>query len=231
MSKTKYYEQIGVAMTCRSFQEYKEMFMLEKDLLEKGRILDVASGASSFVTELNANGFDATAVDPLYRLTHEEMKNHGKREVETAAQKIEMVKHQFVWNSYKNIEAHHEIRKNSLEKFLAGYQNKENYIPAALPDLPFENDTFSLVVCNHFLFLYQEQFGYDFHLQAVNELIRVTKPGGIIRIYPLVGFKNEPYPFMDELMNELEIINVTAELLSTSFRFLPAATQFLNIYK
>ncbi|MEJ9368520.1 hypothetical protein P9253_06020, partial [Schinkia azotoformans] len=69
MCKTELYAQSGVAMTCRSYQEYKEMFMLKEGLLRNGRILDIASGASSLTAELNQKGYEAIAVDPLYTLT------------------------------------------------------------------------------------------------------------------------------------------------------------------
>jgi SAM-dependent methyltransferase len=234
MSKTEYYEQIGVAMTCRSFKEYVEMFMLDEHLLKKGRVLDVASGASSFVAELSKRGYDSVAVDPLYRLSLEEMTTHGNKEIEVATQKLEKIKDRFVWDSYKSLEAHNQIRKNSFQQFLESYKmdaRKETYIPGALPALPFEDETFSLVLCNHFLFLYQEQFDYDFHIQALKELIRITQKGGMIRIYPLVGFKNESYPYLENLMKVVGSECTEIELIRTNFRFIPSATHFLTIKK
>jgi SAM-dependent methyltransferase len=231
MNKTEYYEQLGVAMTCRSFNEYKEMFMLDEHLLNKGKVLDVASGASSFVAELSKRGYDAVAVDPLYKLSLEEMNDLGNKEIEIATLKLDKIKDLFVWESYKSIESHNQIRINSFKQFLESYAKEENYISAALPSLPFDNETFSLILCNHFLFLYQEQFDYEFHLKAINELIRITKKGGVIRIYPLVGFKNESYPYLDKLIKTLSSNGVEIELTSTNFRFIPTATHFLNIKK
>ncbi|WP_052401121.1 class I SAM-dependent methyltransferase [Oceanobacillus jeddahense] len=153
MSETKYYEQTGVAMTCRSFNEYKEMFMLDDLLLNKGKILDVASGASSFVAELSKRGYDAVAVDPLYSLSLEGMNDFGSREIQIATEKIDKIKDFFVWDSYESIESHNQIRINSFEQFLESYAEEEKYFSAALPSLPFEDETFSLIVCNHFLFL------------------------------------------------------------------------------
>ena len=86
MSRVRLYEQIGVAMTCRSYEEYKKMFSLEDALLEKSKILDVAAGASSFVAKANIRGYDA--VDPLYSLTPEEMVTHGQKEMRKATQKL-----------------------------------------------------------------------------------------------------------------------------------------------
>jgi hypothetical protein len=65
MEKNNFYEQLGVAMTCRSFAEYERMFDLVKSDLQKGSILDIASGASSFTAMARRHGYEAFAVDPL----------------------------------------------------------------------------------------------------------------------------------------------------------------------
>lgn len=234
MGNAEFYEQVGVAMTCRSFQEYEDMFMLDEQLLQKGRILDVAAGGSSFVAELRKRRYDAAAVDPLYKLSAEEMNMFGNKEIDITTQKLDKIKHQLVWDSYKSLEYHNEIRIKSFQQFLEDYEKdgkKETYITAALPSLPFADETFSFVLCNHFLFLYQEQFDYEFHLRALNELLRITKKGGVIRIYPLVGFKNEPYPYLNQLIDTLEHQGVEIELTPTNFCFLPTATHFLHIKK
>lgn len=234
MSKTEFYEQFGVAMTCRSFKEYEEMFMLDEHSLKKGRVLDVASGGSSFVAELSKRGYDAVAVDPLYRLSVEEMNTFGNKEIEIAAQKLEKVKHLYEWDSYESLDAHNEIRVHSFQQFLDSYKQdvkKKKYVTASLPSFPFDDDTFSLILCNHFLFLYQEQFDFKFHLEAIEEMIRVTKKGGSIRIYPIVDFKYQIYPHLDELIETLNKIDVSAKIYGTNFRFLPSANHFLQIDK
>jgi SAM-dependent methyltransferase len=234
MSRVKMYEQIGVAMTCRSYEEYEKMFSLEQSLLKKGKILDVAAGASSFVAEAKMKGYDAVAVDPLYKMTIDEMTKHGQRELEAATEKLTKYAHLYVWEGYKNLEHHDQLRKHALELFLEQYRhdkNKEFFIPAALPCLPFEDNTYTLVLCNHFLFLYQEQFNNQFHLKAIQEMIRVTKKGGVIRVYPIVGFKDEEYPYLDRLIETLNDERIKAEKIKTNFRFLPSATHFLSISK
>nr|WP_295974949.1 methyltransferase domain-containing protein [uncultured Bacillus sp.] len=235
MSEAEFYEQhSGVAMTCRSYKEYEEMFMFDDCLFKKGRVLDAASGGSSFIAELTKKGYDAVAVDPLYRLSVEEMNAFGYQEIEIASQKLEKVKHIYEWVSYESLDMHNDIRRHSFQKFLESYKQdvkKEKYIAASLTSLPFENDTFSLVVCNHFLFLYQEQFDFNFHLKAIEEMIRVTKVGGSIRIYPLVDFKSQIYTHLDELIDAINTSHASAKIKETPFRFLPSAHHFLQIDK
>ncbi|WP_377918321.1 hypothetical protein [Bacillus songklensis] len=62
-------------------------------------------------------------------------------------------------------------------------------------------------------------------------MIRVTKKGGMIQIYPLVGFKDEEYPYLDKLLETINDERVVAEKVKTNFRFLPSATHVLTISK
>jgi len=234
VAESEIYEQFGVAMTCRSFEEYENMFMLDERLFKRGKVLDVASGGSSFVAELTKKGYAATAVDPLYKLSVGEMNKLGNKEIELASQRLEKVKHSYEWKSYGSLDSHNEIRRHSFHQFINSYKQdimKEKYIPASLPSLPFDNDTFSLILCNHFLFLYQEQFDLTFHLEAIEEMIRITEKGGSIRIYPIVDFKYQMYPQLDELMDSLKKQDVCSKICETNFRFLPSAYHFLQIDK
>lgn len=233
MSENKYYEQIGVAMTCRSFQEYTDMFMLDEQILQKGSILDIASGASSFITDVNKNGNVGIAIDPLYQLSAYEMEKLGKREIQLSSDKLANVQDSFLWDYYTSLDKHIEIRQKSFQKFIESYTHEkgESYISGSLPNLPFTDESFSLILCNHFLFLYQDQFDFTFHVNALNEMIRVLENGGEIRIYPIVGFKNELYPYLDELKLEIEKNEVEFDLIPTHFSFLPNATHYLQIKK
>jgi hypothetical protein len=238
-----HYQQEGVAMTCRSFQEYKDMFVLDDELLASGRILDVAGGASSFTAEGKRKGFLTTAVDPSYSLPFEEMTHRGKLEIEESTQKIEKMKDLFVWDYYGDASQHADRRQLSLQLMLNDYKKEDarnRYVPGVLPSLPFSNDSFRLILCSHFLFLYEEQFDLEFHIQAIQELIRICQSGGGIRIFPLINLKGKTYSHLAELIEKLQTIrlqNLNAEIkqlveikqIHTDFRFLPDAVTVLSI--
>ncbi|WP_409995179.1 hypothetical protein [Brevibacillus brevis] len=97
--------------------------------------------------------------------------------------------------------------------------------------MPFANDQFSLVLNSHFLFLYQQQFDEQFHLNAIKELLRVCQPDGRIRLYPLIGLDRNPYSKLPQLKEEIQRFGHTASLQPTSFRFLVGATHYLEIRK
>jgi hypothetical protein len=183
---------------------------------------------------LPIDGFDDMAVDPLYNKTVTEMSQHGLSEITISTAKLAKLEDKFNWTYYGSLERHRENRIESLEVFMMDYANGDainTYIPAALPQLPFESNRFSLVLCSHFLFLYQEQFDYTFHLNALLEMLRVSKAGGQIRIYPVYDLKGFPYPNLERLMSELEYQGAAVQLVASELPFLPGSTHFLNIRK
>ncbi|MDF2961520.1 MAG: hypothetical protein K0S39_3255 [Paenibacillus sp.] len=230
----KVYEQTGVAMTCRSFAEYERMFTLGQLGVQDGPVLDVASGASSFVAEACARGIKAQSADPLYAMTAEEILKHGEQEIEISTRKLGAMQEIYDWSYYGNLEKHRALREQSLARFIEDYrQYKEEgrYIPAQLPRLPFEDGAFSLVLCSHFLFLYHDQFDYTFHLEAVLELLRVCRPGGQVRIYPLRSLQWEYYPRLEQLISTLKEAKIRAELLPSGLPFIPGSSELLCLTK
>jgi len=229
-----FYEQIGVAMTCRSYEEYEAMFALQELELRGKDVLDVAAGASSFGVEARLRGIRAVGVDPMYRLPFEVLKEHGRRELEEAEAKIAKLEGIFDWSYYGGADAHRRLRERSLERFLGDFRDRWDsgaYHGASLPRLPFEEGSFDLVLCSHFLFLYAESFGLDFHREAVAGMLRVCRSGGEVRIYPLLDLKWKPYPHMDLLLDEWYKAGLKAELVESRLPFIPGSNRMLRLIK
>jgi ubiquinone/menaquinone biosynthesis C-methylase UbiE len=234
MSKDRFYQQTGVAMTCRSYDEYVRMFALAEHALRGLRILDAAGGASSFAAEAAVRGNAVTAVDPLYRMTPKEIGERGAQEIEVSTAKLAGLADRYCWDYYKSIDNHRALRERSLQRFLADYgaaQPAVTYVPALLPELPLDSNLFDLTLCSHFLFLYEEQFGYDFHYAAVRELLRVTKPGGEVRLYPLYNFRTERYSHLERLRRDIETEGVVSRLERSRLPFLPHSGELLVLRK
>ncbi|MEK3881695.1 methyltransferase domain-containing protein [Paenibacillus sp. PL2-23] len=225
----KHYEQAGVAMTCRGFGEYEAMFGLTAAELAAGAILDVAAGGSSFVAEARARGFEAYAVDPRYGEAASRWAQEAKAEIETSTEKLAALKESFDWSYYGSIEQHRKGRLASLAQFAAHAETSDVYRYGALPELPFRDDTFELILCSHFLFLYAEAFGESFHEASVRELMRVCKPGGVIKIYPLLSLKWEPYAGLQELMDLVRAEGGQPYLRASGLPFIPGSTHRLDI--
>jgi hypothetical protein len=228
------YEQIGVAMTCRSYKEYAAMFALNEAVVSGGPVLDAAAGASSFSAELRSRGITAVSADPLYAMGLNEIADHGRREIEISTGKLAELTDIFNWEFYESLDRHRENRECSLETFLADYAHPDSqaaYVPARLPELPFADGTFSLVVCSHFLFLYGKQFDLDFHRKALAELVRVCRKGGQVRIYPLLDLHWKPYEHLDTLMEELRSSGIRPGLEPARLPFIPESSQLLVLTK
>jgi len=228
------YPQAGVASTCRSFDEYCAMFGLDPSSLE-GPVLDVAGGASSFTAALRAKGISAVAADPFYGGLTEEVIDAGYREIQVSSAKIAAMKDAFDWSFYGSPERHRSIRERSMALFADDFRKSEKeeqtvYFPAALPSLPFPDDSFRLAICSHFLFLYAESFDRDFHVAAIGELLRVLRPGGELRVYPLVNLRWEPYPHLSDIVKEFEGV-ATHEFQPSGLPFTPTKSPLLRMVK
>ncbi len=226
------YPQIGVAMTCRSFEEYECMFSCGFEPGE--RVLDVAAGASSFAAAARKQGIQAVSADPLYSLEPDTMARRGLQELEEASAKLADMQHIYSWSYYGSASQHEALRRRSLELFLEDYRRlygTDAYVSAGLLQLPFADESFDRVLCSHFLFLYGEQFGADFHQEAVLELARVVRRGGEVRIYPLLDLKWDPYAGLGELMVFLEGHGLSPALEASSLSFIPGSHQLLVIRK
>jgi SAM-dependent methyltransferase len=233
-SRNEFYQQIGVAMTCRSYEEYVRMFALDSVELRGKSVLDAAAGASSFAASASAMGSLVTAVDPLYRMASDEIAEYGATEIKVSTAKLEGLADRYIWDYYGNLERHQALRVQSLSRFIQDYGSREpaaRYVNATLPDLPFADNTFDIALCSHFLFLYEEQFDYAFHASAVRELLRVTKPGGELRLYPIVNLRTQRYGQLERLINDTEALGAESRFVQASLPFLPNSTELLVLQK
>lgn len=235
------YPQVGVASTCRSYEEYCAMFNLGEigeigggwDAEHSSPVLDVAGGASSFTAQLHARGIQAMAVDPFYKGVTEDVIAAAAKEIEISSAKITANAEAYNWSYYGSPEQHRDLRIRSLALFAEDFRSEDaqnRYTPAELPHLPFEDQTFGLVVCSHFLFLYADTFGEQFHADSLKELLRVLKPGGELRIYPLVTLKWEQYPYLSRLIDELQGV-AEVQYMPTSLPFTPITSPLLRLIK
>jgi len=231
MSKAGY-EQIGVAMTCRGYEEYRHMFDLTERHLSGGDILDVAAGGSSFTAEARERGFSAYAVDPRYAGGAEAWIAEAAEEIEVSTAKLAKLADSFDWSYYGSIDNHRRGREASLRMFREHAISSEGapcYHSGKLPSLSYENGRFSLVLCSHFLFLYGSHFGESFHRDAVRELMRITKPGGEVRIYPLITLEWNRYEGLDALLDIIRQEGGTPEILHSKLPFIPGSEHYLRI--
>jgi hypothetical protein len=202
----------------RSFDEYRRMFALTGDDLS-GRILGCGDGPASFNAEATARGHRVVSCDPIYAFSAAEI---GRRVGECYDTVISQVKKNlggFVWTDFRDPDHLGECRLAAMRRFLADFdQGKKEgrYVAASLPALPFADGPFSLALVSHLLFLYSELLDLDFHIAALEELLRVA---GEVRVFPLLGLDRRWSPHVGPVKEHLTRAGFGVEVAAVEYEF------------
>jgi hypothetical protein len=214
----------------RTFEEYLDMFSLTKEELEGKKILDCPGGACSFTAVGNISGLDVTACDIAYYHSGEDLKNKGVQDIELVIEHMEKAKNNYKWDYFNDLEGLRAHRLSALRD-CANDMNKssERYIPVNLPSLPFKNAEFDILLSAHFLFMYADRLDYQFHIETLNELLRITKEE--VRIFPIVDMEGKRYEYLDEIISYLADNGCTVKEVKVPYEFQIHANSMLKIIK
>jgi len=188
-------------------------------------VLDCCAGGAGFTAEAAARGIDAIAVDPAYELPAAELVDTVRRSLPATSGIIDQHADNFVWNWYGSPERKDEFRIEAADRFLQDVSiAPERYVPGSLPELPFEDRRFELVLSSHLLFTWADKYDQDWHLAALRELVRVSSAE--VRVFPLVQQgAGEPVAYLPDLLEELD--GVTAEIRKVPYEFQVGADEML----
>jgi len=213
----------------RSFDEYCRMFALSKDDLQ-ARILGCADGPASFNAELTERGGRVVSCDPLYRFDARQIRRRIDYTYHTVMDQTRQNQSQFVWSGrVRSVGQLGRIRMTAMQRFLDDYEagrERGRYIDAELTALPFEDDSFDLALCSHFLFLYGEQLSEDFHVQAVRQMHRVAAQ---CRIFPLLELDGRTSRYLDPAIARLERAGMTAAVERVEYEFQRGGDKMLRV--
>lgn len=178
----------------RTWEESMGMYALEPAALAGLRILDCPGGPDGLVSEGLARGLDITAVDPQYADDPGTLEQRGRSEIHQTVE---------AWfadpetgDDIERMREYERLKIEALESFIEAFRaHPDRYVTGQLPSLPFDDDSFDLVLSGHLLFVYasrehgglmhDETFGLDFHIESVRELLRV---GREVRLFPTYAF-------------------------------------------
>jgi hypothetical protein len=214
----------------RSFAEYERMFALTGDDLKR-QILGCADGPASFNAEATKRNISVTSVDPLYAFCAQEIRGRIKEACPQVLKQTWQNRDDFVWNQFRSIEGLGWARLRAMARFLKDYpagQGVGRYVMAELPKLPFEDESFELALCSHFLFLYSDQFSEQFHVDSVIELCRVADE---VRIFPLLALGNQPSHHVTAVVQAAERLGRRARIEGVPYEFQRGGNQMLRIGK
>ena len=218
----------SVSFFGRTLAEYAQFFSIDLNALKGMSVLDVAAGPSSFTAEACRRGADAVAVDPLYGCTPAALAAHVQIDYRRMLAQIRAKPQLLRFRSFGSIDEAETSRRSAAERFLADYEQHfvhNRYLGAALPQLPFLDGAFDLVLCAHLLFVYEKRFDFSFHLEACRELVRVSR--NEVRIHPLVGLGGKPYAELDSLCESLRAEGISSEIVPVDYEFFSGSNSML----
>jgi hypothetical protein len=189
------------------------MFNLDDDLTrwQGSSVLDCPGGPGSLSSRLRRDGVDVTAVDPLYALDPAELEHRALADLE---QTMAVQAASPTLRPDFDLDACRREHLDALQAFLADRRaHPDRYRAAALPDLPFADRSFDLVLCGHLLFSYAPLdagglmagagLDLDWHRRALAELCRVSRRE--VRLYPAhtIALDACRHPYAEALLAEL----------------------------
>src|SRR5579862_9179827 len=130
----------------RSYDEYVAMFGLSEVDLARS-ILGCGDGPAGFNATMCVRGGRATSVDPLYAFSVREIEQRIAETFDVVIAQTRSHADRFVWTRIRTVEELGELRMAAMRAFLGDFEQghaQGRYVCAALPQLPFEADSFDL---------------------------------------------------------------------------------------
>jgi hypothetical protein len=233
----KDFELDRIAFYGRTLLEYLLFFNLTyEDLGKYNKIMDYPSGASSFVTEVNNNiklfKNNVISCDPLFDRNLEYLKRKGLEDIRYVLEKVKSAHHLYNWSFYKSLEDLKNLRMLALTQFALDYSQgkiEKRYIKAELPNLPFDDKSFDLVLSGHFLFAYANTLDFKFHKDSILELYRISAKE--VRIYPIQQRRSHPYSHMKKLVSVLKEQDIKYDIVQVPFEFQKGSNKMLRLLR
>ena len=212
----------------RSFDEYRHMFALsEQDL--QSRILGCADGPAGFNAEASRRGAAVVSCDPLYRCDTRQIRQRIDATFDEMLDQTRRNADEFVWDTITSVDELAALRTSAMETFLADYDEGRTagrYVEGELPALPFPDQSFDVALCSHFLFLYSDQLGETFHLDAVHELRRVARE---VRIFPMLALGCRPSPYVETIVASVRSSGGDVSIEAVPYEFVRGGNQMMRI--
>lgn len=220
----------------RNLDEYVKMFDLDLPSLKNKRILDCCGGPASFACQASEKGIEVISCDPIYKLDVDTLRNKIEKDLNSVIQR-HRENPQFLYDAILK----DNQRQKAMEIFINDYKknNSNRYVEGYLPNLPFKDNSFDLVLCGNFLFIYSDiasggmmnhsKFDFQFHLSAILELLRISREE--IRIYPLQSPGANKHAYLDPIMQELLSLGYQVQLAPSLQQDIIGADKVLRILK
>lgn len=212
----------------RSYDEYVSMFNLTDNDLSL-RILGCGDGPAAFNAALTKRGGSVVSVDPIYVFGTEQIRSRVTETYETVIAQMYKNQDDYVWENIPSVEQLGKIRMSAMEDFFSDFsKGKQNsrYVAGELPSLPFGSEQFDIALSSHFLFLYSAHLSVAFHIQAVQEMLRVARE---VRIFPLLALDGVSSPHLKSVTDYFSAKGLSVNTLHVPYEFQRGGNEMLVI--
>ena len=213
----------------RTQQEYIKMFALSEVDLRK-KIAGFGDGPASFNVESTAAGLDVVSLDIVYQFSKDEIESQIYETKEIVMRQTKLNMQNYIWSDIKNLADLEQTRMKAMRLFLQDYdkgKEEKRYIHHELPKkTAYADYTFDIGLSSHFLLMYTA-LGYDFHIQSIDEMLRICRE---IRITPIVDLDGNPKELTEKVINHYKN-NYHVEIVETPYIFLKNGNKMLCISK
>ena len=213
----------------RNLDEYRLMFCLSDSDMAK-KIAGFGDGPASFNYEATQKGYSVTSFDPIYQFSKTDIQKRIDDVRVTVMQQMRENVDNYVWTNIKNLDELENVRMSAMKLFLEDFEKGKQdsrYIYHELPDrLMYSDDTFDIGLSSHFLLMYSV-LGYDFHIKAMTEMLRVCKE---IRIFPTVDLDANKTDLISKVIDYFEQ-RYNVEIKKTQYEFQKGDNKLLIIKK
>jgi hypothetical protein len=207
-----------IIVSSRPFDEYLAMFGLTEAAVLDGPVLDCPGGAGPFGAAVRARGGEAVSADPAYGLPPEEIVRRTRAGLEHGIRYLAENRESYVWTFFSSLDDLRRRRGAALEEFARDFRGPDRrYVAAALPDLPFADRAFRLVLSAYLLFAYPDHLDDEAHERGLAELVRVAREE--VRVFPLIDTAYARYPGLDALRRRLAAGGVDSEIGRVAYEF------------
>lgn len=211
----------------RTLEEYKIMFKLNETDLQKS-IASFGDGPSSFNAEMKKMNYKIISFDPIYAFTKEQLIGRIQETKDIVMEQTRKNKENFCWTTIKDLNELEKIRMDAMNNFILDFEGgiKENrYIPHELPNKTnFIEKHFDIGLSSHFLLLYS-QLGLDFHIKAINEMLRICKE---VRIFPILDLDAKVSNLLEEIIKYYNN-KYNVSIIETNYEFQKNGSKMLSI--
>ncbi|MEO5361683.1 MAG: hypothetical protein H7843_14770 [Nitrospirota bacterium] len=218
-----------IVLLGRTFDEYFLAFNLQDVSLKDGKILDAASGVSSFAAEAAMQGINVTGSDRIYSLTASTIESKCAVDLDYVMAQMPGVAHLYKWEYFKDVESLKEVRTRAYKTFIGDFQRQgsSRYVTCEYPKTDFPCNEFAITLISHFLFLYDDRLNYKFHADTIKECLRITSKE--IRIFPIVNLKGELSPYVKKILSDEAFRHCTKTIHTVDYEFINNGNKMLVI--